>query len=115
MAKQKQERCPGCSRHCVQGCEHCKYGRKYFAALEEKKAKAAKPIEEERRYKWEKNVTLGSSVWRLLWLSCQMKKALRKGTCTEERFITTLDQTERQQLEAILKKLQGCLDQSKYF
>ena len=106
MAKQREGVCPGCRRHCPCGAERCNYGRKYFAAQAQKKK------EEENgshQYKWEKNVTRGSAIWQLLWTDCQLKKALKKEKCSEERLIAALDDSEKQQLDSILKKLHACL------
>ena len=99
-------RCPGCSRHCRQGNERCKYGEKYFKK-EEKKQKAECTVKTKRTKvrKWENHVQRGGLLWQFLWVGSLSKRALRKKRIDEARLISALDEQEQKQLHQLLKKL----------
>ena len=100
MKQTKQTVCPGCSRHCPMGAEHCKYGRRYFAKLAE--------TEQQKTYKWEKYVEKNGLVWQLLMTARRIKKTLRSQKLTEEQLLAALDQEQRQQFSELKKKMEAC-------
>lgn len=93
MSKHKENRCPGCSKHCPCGAVKCKYGRKYFKQHGQRPAR-----------KWESYVSAGGAAWQLLETARQMKKALKKGAA-EEAVLGALNEQERAQLCALLGRL----------
>ena len=104
MAKQKKTVCPGCSRHCTQDCVRCKYGQRYFEkknAMETEQKSAPK----ERQRKWEKHVSKGGLLWKLLFAGSQCKRALKKKGLTEQMILQVLNREEQAELDALLEKL----------
>ena len=95
MSKQNANVCPGCSRHCVMGHEHCKYGRRYF----EKQQEAGS------QRKWERYVQQDGCAWTLLHVGSRIKKALRKQKITEEALFAALDAAEQEQLRGLLDRI----------
>lgn len=113
MTKERKDMCPGCSRHCTAGNEHCKYGRKYFGEKQKTPENGGErkqePVNHQR--KWEKHVTAGSPVWKLLWTASRSKRALRRKECTEQELLSLLDEVEQAQLDALLQKILVCTDE----
>ena len=105
MKKEKQARCPGCGKHCVRDCVRCKYGKNYFARLDAKSA--GEKGEKQKKRKWEKYVSEGGALWQLLNFGGGAKKALKGGKITEEKLLSALDAEQREQLSAILRKMEG--------
>ena len=100
MKSNKQAVCPGCSRHCPMGAEHCKYGRRYFARQAE--------AEPQQTYKWEKYVQKQGLVWQLLMTARKVKKALRSRKMTEEQLLAALG--DGQQLYEWLQKVDAAVE-----
>ena len=103
MKKDKQNTCPGCSRHCPLSAPRCKYGRNYLAKIQKSEAKPLKV--KEKKYKWEKYAPKNGLAWKLLFAARKAKRALRDERIPEERLFAVLSAEERQSLNAILEKL----------
>ncbi len=87
--------CPGCGKHCAAANPRCRFGQKYFAKHAAGKDKPA----------WERYVEQGGAAWTLLSVSRTAKKALKKGKITEDRMMAALNDGEKEQLQALLKKI----------
>lgn len=98
--KNKALKCPGCGKHCAQGCARCKYGVKYFAKQAEKADTAPASIG-----KWEKYVAREGTAWQLLYAAKRMKKALKDSGRREEQALSPLSADEQAALSALLQKL----------
>jgi len=101
MSGQKENRCPGCSRHCTEKNVRCKYGRSYF----EKRKAAAQMEARGRKYKWEKYTAEGSEIWKLLLLSTEMKKALKSGEVTEAQILLELTEEEKKTINELAERI----------
>lgn len=101
MKKQKENRCPGCSRHCPAHEIRCKRGRIYF----EKLAAQGRAGEKEKKYKWEEYVAPEGVMARLLKLAARSKRALRSGEVTEAQLMSALTGEEQDMLRAVLEKM----------
>ena len=97
-------RCPGCSKHCCENAPRCKYGRSYFAKQQEKQEEKTKV-----KYKWERKVTNGGLIWRLLSVNRRVKKAVCREDISEEELLCVLTDGEQEALYAILSKLEKTL------
>jgi len=106
LKKQKQDVCPGCSRHCTQDCVRCKCGRAYFAGRSSSGTPAPQEAPRKKR-KWEKYAAEGGLVWRLIIAALRAKKALRREQIAEAQIMDVLDEQEKTLLDQILKKLDG--------
>ena len=107
MAKDKKIKgcvCPGCSRHCPIGTPKCKYGRNYFAKCQPCPKAAEHPCEAKSR-KWKESVKKGGLTHLLLKSAKSIKKGLKRGVLTEEALLSRLTPSEKESLEAIMKKL----------
>lgn len=102
--KDKTNRCPGCSRHCPLNAPRCKYGCRYVSKLKNQTQEAETPLR-----KWERDVQRGGLLWRLLYVSRWMKKALRKGCISEKELLSLLDESHQQELAVALAALEACL------
>lgn len=109
MKKTNQNVCPGCSRHCSADCVRCKRGRAYFAkqAARESENNFVKMESPKKKHhhKWERNIAEGGPIWRMLWMSKKIKKALRHGEISEERLLEALSERERDQLSEAMDKM----------
>lgn len=101
MSRKIENRCPGCSRHCMEGNVRCKYGRSYF----EKQKAASQNETKNRKYKWERYVEADGTVWKLLKLSAELKKALKDGSVTEKQMADRLTEEERRTMEEFLDRM----------
>lgn len=106
MNGKKESRCPGCSRRCKEGNVRCKYGRSYF---EERKADSQKAVKD-RKYKWERYVETGSTVWKLLRLNAELKRAIKDGDLTEQQIMCRLTDEERQVFEGLLDRMSEVIE-----
>ena len=107
MKTESMNACPGCKKHCPMGAPRCKYGRNYF---EKAAAAQEKPLHREthhekgtKRHGWEKNVTQGSAVHRLISVGRSAKKALKQGRLTEAQLLASLSEEDRRALSEILE------------
>ncbi|MBQ8508189.1 MAG: hypothetical protein IJ466_12275 [Clostridia bacterium] len=103
MKKDKQNTCPGCSRHCPLSAPRCKYGRTYLAKKQKSEAKCAK--KESIKYKWEKYAARDGLAWKLFFTCRSAKRAMRDSGISEAQFFAVLTEEERRALAGILEKL----------
>lgn len=106
MKTVNQNVCPGCSRHCTADCVRCKRGRAYFAKQRENDNFA--PMENTKKkhhHKWERSLSEGGPIWRMLRMSKKIKKALRNGEISEAGLLEPLSEQERDQLSEVMDKI----------
>lgn len=109
MGKQKEDVCPGCSRHCPLSRVRCKYGEKHIEKL--RKAQCAPPDaakeggKSRKRRKWESYVANDTTAWKLLWTGSLLKRSLRKGRITAQQIHLALNDEEEAQLCTLLEKI----------
>ena len=105
MSKGGKDVCPGCSRHCPLTHVRCKYGQKYIGKIRKADADSHQTPEGKHNYKWEKDVVQGGLAWKMLWVSCRGKKALRRKKLTEQELFAALNVDEKAQLNALLDQI----------
>ena len=112
MKTEKQNRCPGCSRHCPADHARCKYGQRYFKKMQQTGSNGSPSASESKQHlrKWEKHVQQGGVLWKLLWSSRRIKKALRQKTIAECQLLSALNSEEQVQLGILLEKMTKPLD-----
>lgn len=113
MKHDKEPRCPGCSRHCPLSAPRCKYGCRYAqkcaaSAASSCAANGCKSRDKHSR-KWKKCIEKGGLLHLLLKSGKHIKKGLQKGSVTEEKLLSALTPSEKESLEAILRKLDNSL------
>ena len=108
----KELRCPGCSKHCPLSAPKCKYGCRYAqkcaaSAAANCAANGCKSTDKHSR-KWKKRVEKGGLLHLLLKTGKRIKKGLHRDSVTEEKLLSMLAPSEKESLEAILRKLESC-------
>lgn len=113
MKSTKQRVCPGCHKHCKEGAPRCKYGRRYFAKLNQQGASPCPCSKKNCKHKtkWESFVEPEGLVWKLLSTSRSIKKALRSKQCTEAHLLSGLTENEQQMLFTLLDRLSSSLQE----
>ena len=100
MKNSNMPTCPGCSRHCPACHVRCKYGRQYF-----EKHPPEFTCTDHKKRKWERYITEGDLLWRLLTQSKKLKKALCHQKVTEAGLLSLLTDEEKTALSSALQKL----------